>query len=118
VSTRARWREERGAGAVLAIAVLGALAAWTVLAITAMTVYPASQRVANAADAAALAAADVVSGAVTGVACEVAARAADLNGANLGACELEGPVASVRASVDWLAFRITAEARAGPPGWD
>ena len=58
-------------------------------------VFVATQRVANAADAAALAAADATSGAVPGVPCDLAAGVAARNGATLVGCEIDGPVASV-----------------------
>lgn len=76
----------------------------------------ASQRAANAADAAALAAADVASGAMPGVACELATAAASLNGAVLDRCELSGGVALVSVSSNWWVFSLSATARAGPPG--
>lgn len=115
---RARIRDERGGGAILVVAILGALTAWTVLALAAMTVFPTSQRAANAADSAALAAADVASGAIAGIPCDTAAEAAGMNGGSLDACELDGPIATVQASVAWSVFKITAVARAGPHRWD
>lgn len=108
--------DDRGSGTVLALGILGATVAVVLTLIPVTGAFVASQRVANAADAAALAAADVASGAVPGVACQLAAVAASLNGAVLGDCELNGAVAAVSASSRWWVFSLSAKARAGPPG--
>lgn len=111
---------DRGSGAVLIVAVLGAVVALAATVIPLGGAFIASQGAANAADAAALAAADVASGLIPGVACEVAARAASANGASLAGCELNGVVAQVSVTLGWSAFgwglNATARARAGPPG--
>lgn len=77
-----------------------------------------AQRLATAADAAALAAADVTIGAVVGAesACVAAARLAEANGAVLLRCEPRGFVATVEVSIIYAGFTATARARAGPPG--
>ena len=72
--------------------------------------------VANAADAAALAAADVAIGIVPGVPCDAASTAAALNGARLSECRLSGVVATVATESFVLGVRVEARARAGPPG--
>lgn len=108
-------RTERGSGAVLAIGVLGAIVALMLALVPIAGAFVASQRAANAADAAALAAADVASGAVHGVPCELAARAAELNHASLAACEIEGATALVSVTHSWWMFALSARARAGPP---
>ena len=116
-SPRCGWpRGDRGSGAVLALGVLGATVSVVLAVIPASGAFVASQRVANAADAAALAAADVASGAVPGVACQLATAAASLNGAVLDGCELSGAVALVSVSSSWWVFSLSASARAGPPG--
>ena len=74
------------------------------------------QSVQNAADAAALAAADTASGAVAGIPCETAADAATLNGASVISCEVDGLVASVTVGRSFIGFDIGSSARAGPPG--
>ena len=107
---------DRGSGAVLALGVLGAIMTVVLTLIPVAGAFVASQRVANAADAAALAAADVASGAVPGVACQLANEAASLNGAVLDGCELSGAVALVSVSGNWWVFSLRARARAGPPG--
>ncbi|UFS61161.1 hypothetical protein LQ955_12260 [Subtercola endophyticus] len=68
-----------------------------------------------AAESAALAAADVASGAVAGYPCEQAARAAELGGATLESCQANGEVVLVVVSRTVLGVHVTARARAGPP---
>lgn len=70
---------------------------------------------AGAADAAALAAADVRVGIVAGEPCAVARRVAEANGAQLRACECDGLVATVVVSKRVAGFDISAAATAGPP---
>lgn len=77
-----------------------------------------AQRVAGAADAAALAAADAASGAVLGVPCERAAQVAAAAGASVGSCEVDGLIATVSVSAPWGALPAVATARAGPPPLD
>ncbi|AMB60507.1 hypothetical protein AWU67_11530 [Microterricola viridarii] len=95
---------------------IGAILALTVTLIPITGAFLASQRAANAADAAALAAADVASGAFPGEPCVLAAAAARANGGELSACELTGAVARVEVGVAWWVFVVSAAARAGPPG--
>jgi hypothetical protein len=75
-----------------------------------------SQRAAGAADAAALAAADAASGAVAGDPCDRAFAAADINGARLLGCDLDGLIATVRVAVPFGRLSAEAAARAGPAG--
>ncbi|MFJ6652794.1 Rv3654c family TadE-like protein [Microbacterium sp. NPDC091313] len=74
-----------------------------------------AQRLAGAADAAALAAADAASGAVPGVPCDRAAEVAAMAGASVTACELDGLIATVTVAAPWGALPAAATARAGPP---
>jgi secretion/DNA translocation related TadE-like protein len=108
---------ERGAASVLAIAITGAVVALTGLVVPFAAAAVASQRSENAADAAALAAADALSGAVPGSPCTVAAAVAERNGAALVSCEIAGPAASVTVAITALGFGFSTAARAGPPGW-
>lgn len=73
------------------------------------------QRLAGVADAAALAAADAASGAVTGVPCERAGELAQSAEVELTGCELEGLVATVSVSAPFGVLVAVARARAGPP---
>lgn len=118
--SRARRRgvDESGAASVVAIGLVGAMVATVALLAPLLGVIVATQRVANAADAAALAAADATSGAIAGVPCDLAASVAARNGATLAACATDGPVASVSAESTVFGFVVQARARAGPPGWD
>jgi secretion/DNA translocation related TadE-like protein len=107
---------ERGSASVLALGIVAALTCLTVGAITIAGATAAKQRAAGAADLAALAAADVASGAVPGSPCSEAERVVRANGASLGACDVDGTVATVTASLSYLGFVVDVEARAGPPG--
>ncbi|MRG60455.1 helicase [Agromyces sp. CFH 90414] len=113
---RAGLDDERGAGSVLALAIVGGVVALTVGLVPVLAVHVHSQRAANAADAAALAAADAISGAVAGEPCALADQVARRNGARLASCEeAEGGVASVSVAVGVLGLEVSARARAGPP---
>lgn len=107
---------DAGAGSVLAIGILGALVALLLAALPIGTLFAAHQQAANAADAAALAAADTASGRLPGFPCETARRVADRNRASLGRCDLDGLTVLVDASVDTRWGTVTVAARAGPPG--
>jgi secretion/DNA translocation related TadE-like protein len=116
-STPGRSDADRGAASVLALGIVGAIVALTALVVPTASVFVLSQRAANAADAAALAAADAISGAVAGTPCPLARETAARNGAVLASCETGGPVASVTVTVATLGLEIRAAARAGPLGW-
>ena len=105
---------ERGSGSVLAVALLGALFTLTAVLVPVLALLPVNQAVQGAADAAALAAADVASGLVPGVPCVTAARSAELNGALLVACSVDGLNATVVVSRTVGGFPIGSRARAGP----
>ncbi|GAB3397718.1 hypothetical protein GCM10027515_02230 [Schumannella luteola] len=73
------------------------------------------QRMIAAADAAALAAADTASGAVSGDPCTQAARLAGEHRAALADCRIEGAEATVEVRGDFAGIPLVARARAGPP---
>jgi secretion/DNA translocation related TadE-like protein len=107
--------EDSGAGAVLALAIVGATVV-VVLAVLALgAALVVRQRVIGAADGAALAAADAASGAVAGVPCGLAARVAEANGAILRACTVDGLVATVTVTGTFGAVLFSARSTAGPP---
>lgn len=106
---------EEGSGSVLVVALAAAVLVLTGLALPLNQALITRQLVANAADAAALAAADTASGAVAGYPCSNAAEAARLNGAELGECVLDGLEAHVTAVRRVLGVTVTVAARAGPP---
>lgn len=107
--------DDRGAGGVLVLGLVGAAVALTVGLLVAFDGYAAAQRAAAAADAAALAAADVASGLLPGDPCDAAARTAEANGASVTACAWHGAEASVEILVVAGPFEIAESARAGPP---
>lgn len=113
---RDSFHSQEGSGSLLAVAVVGAVLTMAAMLIPALAILSASQSVQNAADAAALAAADTASGAIPGVPCESASSAARMNEAALDACALDGLIASVSVSRSVGAFLVSSTARAGPPG--
>jgi secretion/DNA translocation related TadE-like protein len=106
---------DRGSGSILGLAVIGVTMMLTAVAVPAFALLAVGQSVRNAADAAALAAADTASGAVAGVPCEVAAAAATLNGASVADCVVDGLIATVTVTRDVGGFTMVTRARAGPP---
>ena len=107
---------DRGAGSILAVAIIGALCALTALVLPLYTVLVIRASVAGAADAAALAAADARVGRATGFPCEQAAVVAEANGADLVSCTVDGLVVTVSVSRPVAGFVVRAAATAGPPG--
>ncbi|WP_166866473.1 MULTISPECIES: Rv3654c family TadE-like protein [unclassified Salinibacterium] len=110
-----RWRADDGAGSVLALAIVAVVVLVALSLIVATAAFAARQRVVAAADAAALAAADVRLGVVAGDPCAVADRVARAHGARLTSCALDGAVATVEASAELLGVPIRITSRAGPP---
>ncbi len=106
---------ERGAGSVLALAVLAATVLVTALIMSALALLAVGRSVANAADAAALAAADTASGAIPGYPCEAADAVATLNETVVMRCTVTGLIASVSVRREVHGIGISASARAGPP---
>lgn len=103
------------AGTAATAGIIAAVAGLTVAlgAVTAASLH--AQRVASAADAAALAAADAASGAVLGMPCERAAEVARAAGATVAGCHLEGLVATITVTASFGMLPCSATARAGPP---
>lgn len=106
---------ERGAGSMLALAVLAATVLLTTLVVSVLALLADARSVANAADAAALAAADTASGAIAGFSCEAAEAVATLNDTAVTQCTVIGLVASVSVLRRVHGIDISASARAGPP---
>jgi secretion/DNA translocation related TadE-like protein len=106
---------EHGAGSVLTIALIASVAALTALALPLYSALSTRQVVAAAADAAALAAADVAVGIHPGYPCVQAALVASANGAVLRSCELDGLIATVTVERILLGIPARASATAGPP---
>ncbi|WP_353828621.1 Rv3654c family TadE-like protein [Agromyces sp. SYSU T0242] len=114
---RAASHGEAGAAGVVAIAIVGATISLAAGVLAILVTSVAAQAAANAADAAALATADARSGAVAGEPCDLAESLARRHGARLLGCETDGPVAEVVVAVERGPVRVSATARAGPPGW-
>jgi len=106
---------DRGSGTVLVVALVAATIVVAGTALPLSQVVVARVQAAGAADAAALAAADVASGRHPGYPCELAATVAAANGAALGACEVDGLIVTVSVSRGILGFTVGARATAGPP---
>jgi secretion/DNA translocation related TadE-like protein len=107
---------DRGSGSILAVAIIAAVLALSFSLVPLYGVYLAKRQVAGAADAAALAAADVAIGLAPGNPCPTAARVARANHVALRACRLEGVIVTVRVSASVLGFTVPVIATAGPPG--
>ena len=108
-------RAEEGSGSVVAVALAASVLLLTGLALPLNQALITRQLVANAADSAALAAADTASGLVPGYPCENAAQAARLHGASLGECIVDGLEVRVTAVRRVLGVAVSVVARAGPP---
>ncbi|MDQ4492099.1 hypothetical protein RBS60_18005 [Sinomonas sp. ASV486] len=115
-------RGECGSGTLLALG-LGLLLILACAAVALMgQALAASARAASAADLAALAAADAERGLRSGATCDLARTVAELNGAALVSCTIEGPGSTVRVVVEidtgapW--GPAPGRARAGPPAED
>lgn len=107
---------ESGAGAPL---VIGAIAAVMIAGLTligAASAVAGALRVGVAADAAALAAADVMLGWVAGDPCETAARVARAHDTALVDCRAGDLSMIVTARATILGVTVERSARAGPPG--
>jgi secretion/DNA translocation related TadE-like protein len=107
--------DENGSGSVLGLAIAASAIATLGLLVPLYSGLGIRESVAEAADASALAAADVAAGAFPGVPCDVAARAAAANHAVLEECEVDGLVVTVRTSAGFLGLTLAANATAGPP---
>lgn len=112
---RAALVEERGSGSILAVAIVAAVLMLFSLVLPIATVLATQQRAAGAADAAALAAADVAVGIRSGSPCPVAATVAAANAARLDGCLVDGATATVRVTASVLGFAVSALATAGRP---
>ncbi|MGV8880999.1 MAG: Rv3654c family TadE-like protein [Rhodoglobus sp.] len=107
--------DERGSGSLLTIAIGGAIAVLTAIALPLYIGLSARHSIAAAADASALAAANVASGLFTGYPCEQASSVAAANGAELSQCDVDGLVVTVGVSGVILGIPVTVTATAGPP---
>ena len=109
-------RSERGAGSVLAVAIVAVLFGLTLMLVPLYSVLVTKQALAGAADAAALAAADVRVGREPGEPCAVARQVAAANGGRLASCSVDGLVVTVEVAASVAGFAVGVAATAGPPG--
>jgi secretion/DNA translocation related TadE-like protein len=107
---------DRGSGSMLGLAIAGSIVAVVALLVPLIAGLRIRDAVAESADAAALAGADVAAGSVTGIPCDVATRLAVANGSSLAGCEVDGLVVTVRTDRHFLGLDLVATATAGPPG--
>ena len=108
-------RGDTGAGSVLAVAIVAGLVCVTAMLVPFYSVLVKKQALAGAADAAALAAADVRVGLEAGEPCAAAARVATANGGSLASCSVDGLVVTVVVSSSIAGFAVGVAATAGPP---
>jgi secretion/DNA translocation related TadE-like protein len=106
---------ETGSGSVLALGIVGGVAAALTLIIPLYTGLGIRESVSDAADASALAGADVAAGIAPGFPCAVAAETATANRAQLVRCSVDGLVVTVITNDDFLGLSLRSTATAGPP---
>ncbi len=105
---------EGGAGSILAISLIAAILACVTLVVPLCAALVVRVSVAGAADAAALAAADVAIGIVPGNPCAMAASVTTANRAELRECLADGVIVTVRVSAMIFGFPVSSTATAGP----
>jgi secretion/DNA translocation related TadE-like protein len=106
---------DRGSGSVVAVGLVGAIVALGAGLLGISTVLVEHRRIAGAADAGALAAADAASGLVAGEPCARALAVVAENGAQLDSCTISGARALVAARGTPLGIPVVVTALAGPP---
>jgi len=106
--------DDTGGAGVVGVALLTAAALLSVALLAAAGLLVERQRTAGAADAAALAAADVLAGLEVGDPCGRAGAVAAATGHRVVACALDGPVTTVTASAVGSGPLVSATASAGP----
>jgi len=104
---------DRGAGSVLVVALVAMVASAGLVVLGAAHALVREQHLTAAADAAALAAGDVLLGWVAGDPCAVAQRVAEAHSARLVECVSEGLTVRVRVEASILAVTVSRSARAG-----
>lgn len=109
-----RDRHQRGSASVLGVALIAAVVTVCALMLPLYIGLSVRQRVIAAADAAALAGADVASGRFPGYVCEAASEVAVANGAVMTGCAAEELVVTVSTGRTFLGLTVEASATAGP----
>lgn len=108
-------RGERGAGSVLVVALVSVVLVAGLTVVGGGHALVRGQQLTSAADAAAIAAADVLLGWVPGEPCAVALRVAEAHAVRLADCESEGLTVLVRVEAGIVGMVVSRSARAGPP---
>ena len=106
---------DEGAASVLVVAVLVGVVVLAVAVVGGGRALAERSRVSGAADAAALAAADVAAGLVAGSPCDRAGALATANGVVLTSCRDDELVVTVRVTTSLAGVVVGASATAGPP---
>ncbi|MDQ1544451.1 MAG: hypothetical protein QOK08_2089 [Actinomycetota bacterium] len=109
-------RADEGSGSLLGVAIIGSLVAVVLMTLPLYMGLSARESVARAADASALAGADVTAGISPGVPCALAGSVARANHVSLAGCEVDGLVVTVTTTATILGLPLVASASAGPPG--
>lgn len=117
VPRRARFAaaHDRGAGSALVIGIVAVVCVAGLTMLGGGHALARGQLLTSAADAAALAAADVMLGWAPGDPCAVAERVATAHSVRLSACAAEGLSMVVRVEASILGLTISRSALAGPP---
>jgi secretion/DNA translocation related TadE-like protein len=108
-------RSDRGSGTVLAVGIVGCIVGLAVVVVPLYRGLGALRQIQGAADASALAGADVAAGIAPGSPCGVAVSVARANDANTVKCRADGLVVTVTAGGSFLGFSLVSTATAGPP---
>jgi secretion/DNA translocation related TadE-like protein len=106
---------EEGAGSILVVGIAATIIAIVFLLLPFSAALVAKDRASGAADAAALAAADVAVGIRPGSPCTAAAVTAEANGAAVTRCEVDGAIVTVQVAISAAGLSVRAIATAGPP---
>jgi secretion/DNA translocation related TadE-like protein len=106
---------DSGSGSILGLTVIGAVTALVLLGVPMWVGLGIRESLATAADAAALAGADVATGLAPGSPCSVSAVVAAANRTSLAACDVDGLVVTVRVQTSFLGLQLATSATAGPP---
>ncbi len=107
---------DTGAGTAFVVALVGVVAIAGLTLLGASSALVRGQHLTAAADAAALAAADVFLGWAPGDPCSAAERVATAHDVRLSRCAAEGLSMLVRVEASILGLTISRSARAGAPG--
>jgi secretion/DNA translocation related TadE-like protein len=100
---------------MLGLAIVGTIAAVALLGLPLYVGLSVRASTEGAADASALAAADVAVGVAPGNPCNTARHVARGNSTRIERCEVDGLVVSVTASATFMGIPVEASATAGPP---